>query len=373
MELLFILSLVITGFVLATISAGSAVDDIRKVRQEHKYQLQSASHRRRTAPLVTILLTTGDDSAVTKDAVENILSGSYRRLEIIVLCTPHQQASLQKVVKQISKRRRPVTVVTSEASLQATYERHGHGTIVTTLRDTDRLAVSAIERTVIHLTNSTALALRPDIVSPINYSSRRLLWLYGDGLAYFWKKLLNMTAGTADSSPPSFYQADAFRTEYTLPVGHYFTEDVVVSQFASSPSRPIIRTRYRHLHKTLCTLWAYPSASWYWRPFVTCVVLALIAAPAMLTYTLYLAMAAHQPLLLFVSLLLFITYVITGLWSRPGISLRNKICLSVLTPICVLPFYLATFVGAVMALGFLGHTAKNGIAGLMTTKKPLTS
>jgi hypothetical protein len=374
MEILFILSLAVTGIVLTALSIGSVLDDIRKVKRQRRYQLQSPVRRRRTSPLVTILMEVGSDIATTKDAVDNILNGSYRRLEIIILCAPHRQASLRKTIQHIRKNRRPVTVVANKRSPQEAYEQYGRGSIIATLHDTDRLDRRAIEHAVVHLSTPAVAALQPDIVSSIDYSSLKLLQMYSDSLTYFWKKLMNVTTSTATRSPRSFYRADNFSTEYTSPlVGHYFAADVVIYQLASEPHSPTFHTAYEYLDQEFRILWIRSSAAWYRRTVAMCAGLALIVLPVILAYAVYLSIVAHQPLLLFVSLALLTAYLTVGLWSRPGISFRNKICLSILMPVCVLPFYLATFAGAAMTLGILGRTATGSVAGLMAMSKKALS
>jgi hypothetical protein len=374
MEILFILSLVAIGLLLVALSVGSILDDIRKVKRQRNNQLQPPARRRRTSPLVTILLETEGNATTTKDAVENILTGSYRRLEIIILCAPRKHKSLRQAIQLVRKNRRAVTVVTNRKSIREAYQRHGRGSIVATLRDTDRLDSEAIRHAVVHLNTRAVTAIRPDIVNSIDYSSLNLLGMYSDSLAYFWRKLMNIMTGTAVCEPRSFYRSDIFDAEHISPsVGHYYAADVVVHRLATGSHSSILHTVYEYLDKELGILWARSSMVWHQRAFAACVGLALVALPAILTYAIYLSTVAHQPLLLFVSLVLLAAYLVVGLWSRPGVPLRNKICLTVLAPMYMLPFYLATFVGAMSMLRILARTLTSNMTSVVAIGKKVFS
>ena len=371
---LLILSLSAVVIAAGGLIVGVAIDDFRDIRRRYSFKAHPYARRYRARPAVTILLIAGADSSLTKNTLEYLRMNSYRHLEIIVIGNARSRAKLTKLTQSLAKPTRPMHVFTTatpkESSLRTAYRRYGHGDIVLVLHDIDRLDEAAVKRSVWHFNTQkdiTTLRARPVVAS--RYSSVGLLQTYVYALTYFWHKLTNslectQAPGNLDTS---FYRAEVFLAHpmrSTMKV--YAAEDVVVRRPAAKIQYPDVTSLFMAVHRqieTLASAYFFVGQRGIKKVLVIGVSLVFllsagylfVALPFLLSYFIFLAAVLHQPALLFVGIAILSTYLLLGLWSDSSTSRLQKIRLTLLLPISFAPFYLFTFVYAVIIIAVVLH------------------
>jgi hypothetical protein len=239
------------------------------------------------------------------------------------------------------------------------------------MHDTDRLDEAAIKRGIWHFSTQkdiTILRTRPVVAS--RYSNIGLLQTYTYALTYFWHKLANSLECTQDPDnlDTSFYRAEVFLAHPMRPTMKvYAAEDVVVY-------RPAARIQYQDVASLFVAvrrqIEMLASAHFFVGKrgvkkvlargaslvFLLSVAYLFVALPFLLSYFIFLAVVLHQPALLFVSIAILSTYLLLGLWSDSSTSRLQKIRLTFLLPASFVPFYLFTFVHAVIIIAAVLHT-----------------
>lgn len=381
-DLLLIFSLIAVIVTTCGLIVGTTIDDFRDVKRRRLFKAHPYSRKYRSRPLVTVLLIAGSDSDVTKDALNHLRKNPYRRLEFIIIGNVRQRAKLKRLATSLTRLTRPVHVFSGKQSeqsnLDAAYQRYGHGDIVLTLRDTDRLDVAAIKRGIWHFNTQGDIA-RLGVRTAIStrYSSLGLLQTYTYALIYFWNKLANSLeySHVPDNADVSFYRAEAFlaRHSYTR-LKTYSAEDIVAHQPAASNSEFIthISAMVRQGVSTLASVHdparRHQLIRWPLLLFLTCLGYLCVAMPLLITYFLFLALVPHQPALLFISIAILIIYLLIGLWSHTGMSRLQKTRLSLLTPAYFVPFYALTAICCTITIATTMRTIRTSLSSLAAAR-----
>lgn len=356
MEFILLLSFCATIAILCGISIGAVIDDIRTVRRQQAYQAHA--HKDKYQPTVSVLLSADPDAQTTRDALESISESSYRPIEIILIGARHQRPELKKIAAQYDDPSRLIAIYTGSGTPNAAYRRYGKGRIILVIESRDRIDHQAIERSVRHFHMQSGISeLRTSTIITTRYSTVGLLQTYANTLAHFWNKFTSVLGNTHAISAPSvsFHRTDAYLAAATHSAKTYFAEDVIV--YRAEPtvvSHTLPKATVTRLSQAYHALWYAPEQqpiiTWCRRLFTICLGYLSISLPLLLSYIIYLAVAAHQPLPLFIGVVIIGTCIILGLWSQPGRSLPQKLRLSFAMPICFIPFYILSFIIAVMTL-----------------------
>ena len=355
MEFILLICFSITIVILCSISIGKAIDDIRNVRRQQAYRARL--HLGEDQPTVSVLLRVDPDAPTTRDAIENIFNSSYRPIEIILIGARHQRSELKKIAAQYDDPSRQIAIYTGSGTANAAYRRYGKGRIILTIASRDRIDHYAIERSVQHFhTQASISALRTNTIINAQYSTVGLVQTYTSTLTHFWNKFANVLENAPILSIPSisFHRAETYLAPKTHSIKAYFAEDIIVYRTDFTVSRALPKTTVGQLSYTYQALWQTSERqrliTWCRRLFAICLGYLSISLPLLLSYIIYLAVAAHQPLPLFVSVAIIGTCIILGLWSQPGRPMRQKIRLSLAMPMYLIPLYALTFIAAAMTL-----------------------
>ncbi len=375
---LLIFSLIAIIVMTCGLIAGTTVDDFRDVRRRRIFKLHPHSRRYRARPLVTVLLIAGTDSSLTKEALRNLQKSSYRRLEFVLVCTTRSRATLKKLATSLTTPSRPVYVFggkkSSRSNLDAGYRRYGHGDIVLVLRDSDRLDKAAIKHSVWHFNaqNDTSV-LRAHITISTRYSTIGLLQTYTQSLVFFWNKLANILTRTYTPSDSGilFYRAEAFLARRSQPWLKTYTAEDIIAHRPAMTGRELMTYVYEVLPEIILAPISIRQAA-YKNLFhdglhalaSLCLGYLCIALPFLLSYFLFLALVAHQPILLFISIFILSIYVLLGIWSHPGMSHPQKVRLSLLVPMYFVPFYILTVTYLAVAVTTIVHAAWIRLPGI---------
>lgn len=370
-ELLLLLSALALVIVASEIIIGATIDDLRDVRRRSLFKAHPYARRYQVRPVVTVLLVTGTGTIAAERALRQLRKNTYRRIEIIIVSRV-RRAKLQRLAKRLGTATRPIFIAIStqdeSTAIDTAYRRYGHGDIVTILHDSDQLDTSAVSRAVWHFnTQENLMKLNGRSQFSTHYSIQGLLWAYLHALGFLWRKLLNSFEYATNTTGVSFYQSEIFLSrQLHTPTKTYFAEDVVVRPSATLISRELIVGMYNRRRQQFELLGShgYISTPYTARNIPTaalrlllflCSSYLVLALPILLTYCIILALAAHQPLLLFAALSATSICLLLGLWSDKTSSLSQKIRLSLLVPISFLPLYSMAWIHSLITMAATIH------------------
>lgn len=374
MELILLISFSVAIVTLGGVSICAAIDDVRNVRRQRAYR--SRTHHGEDQPTVTVLLRTGAHTQGTRDALKNIVESSYRSIEIILIGTKHQRPELKKMAAYYDEPSRPIAIYTGNGTPSVAYRRYGRGSIIITLASHVRIDSHAIERGVWHFRTQPGIdQLRANTIITTRYSTVGLLQTYTSALGHVWGKLSNVIESISTIGTPgiSLHRAGAYLIPRARSTRTYFAENVIAYRPASPLGRSLLKSAIAQLARAYRTLWHTPSRqpiiTWNYRFIAIGLGYVSVSLPILLSYAIYLAVAAHQPLPLFAGIMLVGVCALIGLWSQPGRSLRQRIRLSLATPVCFIPFYALSFIVATMTLIVCAHTLRTLAAQAAGTVK----
>lgn len=363
MDFILFIGLSLTIIVLSGIGITAVVEDIRSIHRQRASP--GPTHPGYDRPIVTVLLSVDADTYAAQNSLISILESSYQPIEIIIIGVRRQRSELKKITKNLTTTSRPISIYTGSRTPSAAYRRYGHGTIVVALDSRSCLERHAIEHGVRHFHSlATTSELQASTITTSRYSTFGLLQTYATALGYFWNKLINVIEGipAVHTSRVSLYRAEAYANPRPHLTKTYFADDVIVYRPATSFNRRSLTTAVAQFSLLYQALWhtasQRPLITGCRRLFAICLGFLSLSLPLLLSYAIYLAIAAHQPLPLLVSITLIGVYVIVGLWSQPGRSWAQKLHLSLLVPICLVPFYALSFVAAAATLLVCAQTLR---------------
>lgn len=353
----------ISGAVVGLVTiTGSALADMREERRRRDRCRHPYARGYRKRPLITVLVVTRNSGQYIESQLRSILSGSYKKVEVIVIdnassdstrrAVRQYRACYPKARLRLVARRSEITGSREAVQL---FQRYGHGQLVAVLDGLTVPDAAALTRVAGHFNDDNQLAVLDAVVTAMPVTSLAgLAWNYQALLArqscrlntVAWDSKIQSVLIYTSSAFMGLYAksdrtGDHFKSLMAETVGfykHQITWKVIFRQSGILPSTVPLLTLLRRCQST--------ELSFRQRLLaiaglvnIVCKIILTAILPIVVNYFIFLAFKLREPSMLLISLLILSILLATAIWESKSLNYQQKLLYTLGVPIMYWMFY----------------------------------
>lgn len=371
---------------------GANLYDVWYFRHRSRHEKKKRANRQ---PLVTVAISAHNEEKVIIRALESIRRNTHSRIEVIIADDGSKDGTYKLVKKYIKHHpRQNVHIfamprnVGKGSALNFILTRYAKGEFVMTLDADSILAPDAISNAISYFDDPTVAGVAANVQIIEEPSVLGVLQKFEHMIGYRSKKtysLLNcefVVGGVASTyrmdilREMDFYDTDTVTEDIGLSLkivnqgnrAHKVIYGVNVRAMTEGVEtfRALVKQRYRWKYGSMQNIIkyhhlignhdrAYTSTLTYYRmPMAVLSEFALLLAPAIWGYTLYITFSQRTLTLIIGAYLTITVYTFITLWWDEHANVRDRIRLSLFVPVAYFIFYLMDFVQLVAVIRCLG-------------------
>jgi poly-beta-1,6-N-acetyl-D-glucosamine synthase len=365
---------------------GGNVYDIWQARRHFHRQLGAALGQSAGAkPLVSVLIPAHNEQAVIERCLQSVAQSSYRNLEIIIvddaskddtsrLVRSFMRAQPQLHMRLVRKRKN----VGKGGALNYALRHYVNGQLVMTLDADSLLLRDTISNAVAYFHDPKVMGVAANVHILEEWTILGALQKFEHMIGYRSKKSYSLTnCEFVIGGVASTYRMDIVRkvgfydtTSQTEDIGlsmkvvnqgnrdHriIYGADVVAATEGVTTLRALMKQRYRWKYGSLQNIIKYrnligktdrrftKSLTWYRMPMAVISEIALLMAPLMWGYVLYLTFAQENASLVVGAYTTITAYVVLTVWTAENMTFWDRVRLCMYAPTAYFVFYIMDFV-----------------------------
>ncbi len=356
----------------ATVTIGATIYDVRFAKRLRQFLHHPHAKLYQRRPLMTIIVSSHNDSRFIMRCIDSIFTGTYRKIEVLVVDHASTDSTKRIVKGYISDHpKKSVRLIVrrkvddKQSGLVAAFQRHGSGQLVMLIESDCMVHNQALRAAVRHMNEYPQLQiLNANCQVVPAWSIVGLYQKYQNYLHQHTEKFASILGIESAARDGVVFRSDSFiryrkspsaKSQFQsapMPQKVYFAKDVVIN----APTHPslyhLFRRQYRLRKQFVGAIFAsifrgspvprFRNSLFFLglSIFSICTSFFILTVPILLSYFTYLAFWLHEPTLLFLSGAILSVLLLLAVWDDEQVNARKKIVYSLGVPMTYGIFFL---------------------------------